>query len=289
MLPGDRTIDYSTQSQVLNKLVLIVDIPECLAPLDVPVLGLQLPQTLWATLAEEEIEDNPPGLEQERDAEWAATTRRFHGFTARLPSGSVFMGPFPLSDKLLSQYMTQVTPLASTSPLPAATTPGSSTALSWPPWITEFGLTLRAAAGFGVAGSPTIAPRVRPPVLSFSPDMLRNATTALATAGVQGLVYEPPHGLPGHFYLQPAPPQGESPPATTPASEWDYRVALRGITAQEQITVVALVGADGFLYPATLFGYQLEEFYPGRLSDVEYAERFRSSALQTFLVPVWYL
>ncbi len=100
-----RLLDLSTQSQVMNKLVLIVDVPECVVPLDVPPLRMRLPQTLWATVAEEEIEEGSPGQEQERDSDWIAAPSHFHGFTARLPSGSVFMGPFALSDKLVSQYV----------------------------------------------------------------------------------------------------------------------------------------------------------------------------------------
>ena len=51
--------------------------------------------------------------------------------------------------------------------------------------------------------------------------------------------------------------------------------------------IVALVGADGILHPASLLDYPLEEFVDGQIGISEYATQFRTNALNHILLPVW--
>ena len=102
------------QSRLMHRLVLIAgEVTFKGDALQIEPLGeLRVPRALTASLHEEEIEDELPGLEQEREAEWYASTKHFRGFTTTLPDSlAVCMGPFRISEKLLSQYISRHAPV----------------------------------------------------------------------------------------------------------------------------------------------------------------------------------
>lgn len=49
--------------------------------------------------------DSCPGLEQEREPDWVMKSHHFHGYKVRQPPGSIYLGPFRMSERLLSQYI----------------------------------------------------------------------------------------------------------------------------------------------------------------------------------------
>lgn len=100
-LTGARFIDLNTQSKIVGRLVLIPDEPEFDEVLHVEPLGLFLPRMLAARVYEEEIEEDSPGSDEEHETTWVEKTDYFHGYSKRVSSRRVFLGP----DKLISQYL----------------------------------------------------------------------------------------------------------------------------------------------------------------------------------------
>jgi hypothetical protein len=100
------SLDMSMQSRLMHRLVLIsgsIDFNESL-PIE-PFRQLRVPRALTTVVVEEEIEDALPGSEQEREPEWGPSVKHFHGYTTRLEAGRVYIGPFRISERLLSQYI----------------------------------------------------------------------------------------------------------------------------------------------------------------------------------------
>eukprot|EP00455_Lapot_gusevi_P013613 TRINITY_DN1666_c0_g1_i3.p1 TRINITY_DN1666_c0_g1~~TRINITY_DN1666_c0_g1_i3.p1 ORF type:complete len:285 (+),score=38.19 TRINITY_DN1666_c0_g1_i3:105-857(+) len=165
------------------------------------------------------MEDDLPGMDGERERDWQTMTTYFNGFATRADTGAIYMGPFRLSSKLLSQYLAVK----------------------------------------------------RYKVVPFTEEMLKNSSEILKSEGFE---YEPMHGARGFFYLR--------------GSQLEYRMALFAIRMKRMITIVATVGPDGYLYPATLLGHNLDPFYKGVLTPEDVAHHFTSKhASQIYLVIVF--
>ena len=217
-ISGARDIDLNTASKVIGKLVLIPDVPEFDAVLTIPQLNLQLPGVLAAKIVEEEIEEDAPGGEIERETMWVEKTDVFHGYSAMMQSGSVYLGPLALSDKLMSQYVTSKKYL-----------------------VQKFG----DVAMLNITDSNIYQKH------KFQPDSDQK-----------------------YFYRT----------ETTPM---DCRFSIHVVPMKENITILALAGSDNFLYPATLLGIPLDEFYEGTRTLVDIILHFEKETIGPILFPLY--
>jgi hypothetical protein len=55
----------------------------------------------------------------------------------------------------------------------------------------------------------------------------------------------------------------------------------------DTMTLLAMVGSDGWLYPASLYYYDLEEFHNGTVTPAEVATLFQNASFKAVALPLW--
>ena len=67
----------------------------------------------------------------------------------------------------------------------------------------------------------------------------------------------------------------------------DYRFSVHAVSMIENLTILAFVGSDKMLYPASLLGIPLDEFYEGTKSLDDIILHFEKTSLMPLKIPLF--